>query len=80
MMEKENIFLVVKNVIAEVLPDVDPESVDIGQNLKALGANSIERTEIVVLLMEQLGIKLPLVSFGKVENIEGMVDVFLENA
>ncbi len=78
-MEKENIFSVVKNAIAEVLPDVDTETVSIEQNLKSLGANSIDRTEIVMSSMEKLRIKLPLVSFGGVENIEDMVDVMVDS-
>ncbi len=77
-MEKENIFLVVKDAIADVLPDVDTEAVSIEQNLKSLGANSIDRTEIVMSSMEKLGIKMPLVSFGGVENIEDMVDVMVD--
>lgn len=77
-MEKENIFSVVKSAIADVLPDVDSEAVSIEQNLKSLGANSIDRTEIVMFSMEKLGIKLPLVSFGGVENIEEMVDVLVD--
>ncbi|NOZ52781.1 MAG: acyl carrier protein [Gammaproteobacteria bacterium] len=78
-MEKGNIFLVVKDVISEVLPDVDSETVTIDKNLKSLGANSIDRTEIVMLSMERLGLKLPLVSFGGVENIEEMIDVLVNN-
>ena len=78
-MEKRNVFQVVKDVISEVLPDVDSEDIKIEQNLKSLGANSIDRTEIVMLSMEKLGIKVPLVSFGGVENIEEMVDVLVEN-
>jgi len=77
-LEKENIFLVVKDAIADVLPDVDTEAVSIEQNLKSLGANSIDRTEIVMSSMEKLGIKMPLVSFGGVENIEDMVDVMAD--
>jgi len=79
-LEKGNIFLIVKDAISDVLPDVDSDAVKIEQNLKSLGANSIDRTEIVMLSMEKLGIKLPLVSFGGVENIEEMVDVLVENA
>lgn len=79
-MEKGNVFLVVKDAISDVLPDVDSGAVRIEQNLKSLGANSIDRTEIVMLSMEKLGIKLPLVSFGGVENIEEMVNVIVDNA
>jgi len=79
VLEKGKVFQVVKDVISEVLPDVDSEDIKIEQNLKSLGANSIDRTEIVMLSMEKLGIKASLVSFGGVENIEEMVDVLVEN-
>ncbi len=78
-MEKGNVFSVVKEAITDVLPDVDSGVVSIEQNLESLGANSIDRTEIVMLSMEKLDIKLPLVSFGRVKNIEEMIDVLIDN-
>ncbi len=35
--------------------------------------------EVVTMSMEQLGLKIPLMSFAQVSNIEGLVDVLLEN-
>ena len=78
-MTKEQIFETVKNVITEVLPQVDKENISIENQLKELGANSIDRMEIVTMSMQALDVKIPLMSFAGVNNIEGLVDVLLEN-
>ncbi|MBO9699896.1 MAG: acyl carrier protein [Sporocytophaga sp.] len=78
-MATEQVYEVVKNVIMEVLPDLNPEMISIEKNLKELGANSIDRMEVVTISMEELGIKLPLMSFAQVSNIEGLVKVLSEN-
>ncbi|GGX32839.1 acyl carrier protein [Aquimarina muelleri] len=78
-MSKEHVFEVVKNIIVEVLPDVELDQVSIEKSLKDLGANSIDRMEIVTMSMEELDLKIPLMSFAQVGNIEGMVDVLTDN-
>jgi polyketide biosynthesis acyl carrier protein len=78
-MSKEYVFGIVKNTIMEVLPDVKPEMITIDKALKDLGANSIDRMEVVTMSMEELGLKIPLMSFAQVSNIEGLVDVLAEN-
>jgi polyketide biosynthesis acyl carrier protein len=70
-----DVFQTVKKVTLEVLPFLPPEEVSIEKNLKDLGANSIDRMEVVTRSMESLGIKVPLMEFGKVKNLEGLVDV-----
>ena len=78
-MSKEQVFEAVKKVIMEVLTDVESGAITIERNLKELGANSIDRMEVVTMSMEELGLKLPLMSFSQVSNIEGLVDVLTEN-
>lgn len=77
-MAKEKVYEVVRNVIMEVLPDLKPEMISVEKNLKELGANSIDRMEVVTLSMEALDLKLPLMSFAAVNNIEGLVNVLAE--
>lgn len=77
-MAKEKVYEVVKTVIMDVLPDLKPEMISIEKNLKELGANSIDRMEVVTISMEELGLKLPLMSFAQVTNIEGLVNVLTE--
>lgn len=75
----EQVYEVVKTVITEVLPNVSPELISMERNLKELGANSIDRMEVVTMSMEKLAIKIPLMSFAQVTNIEGLVNVLTEN-
>lgn len=77
-MIKQKVFATVKSAILEVLPDVNPDLIGIEKQLKDLGANSIDRMEVVTLSMEALGLKLPLMAFAQVGNIEDLVDVLCE--
>ena len=78
-MIKEHVFEVVKNVISEILPGVKSELISNEKSLKELGANSIDRMEVVTMSMEELGLKIPLMSFAEVSNIEGLVEVLSAN-
>ncbi len=78
-MIKEQVYGVVKKAIMEVLPDLNSERISIEKQLKDLGANSIDRMEVVTMSMEELGLKIPLMSFAQVNNIESLVDVLTKN-
>lgn len=78
-MTKDQIFLVLKTKISEIVPEIDISQVEQSSSLKALGINSIDRAEIIILAMEELNIKLSLVSFGTAQNIQGLVDLMYES-
>lgn len=78
-MLKEHVFGVVKKVISEIIPGVKSELISSEKTLKELGANSIDRMEVITISMEELGMKIPLMSFAEVSNIEGLVDVLSAN-
>ena len=61
-----------------VLPDVHGSEIQMGVKMSDLGANSIDRAEVVVAAMEELNIKIPLVSLGKAKNIGDLVDIFFQ--
>lgn len=74
-MTQEDVFAVVKKNIREVLVHLDGQEIPLEARLKDLGANSLDRAEITVQCLEDLQIKIPLVEFGGVTNIEGLVDL-----
>lgn len=78
-MTKNDVFTIVKNHILDILPSLQPELVQIDKNLTDLGANSVDRMDVVISSMEDLGVKIPLLSFAGVTNIEGLVDVLFSN-
>ena len=79
-MTKEKVFQVIKDSIVEILPEILPNQIEISLSLKDLGANSIDRMDIVIKSMESLRLKIPLVELAKVDNIQGLVDLLYESA
>ncbi len=74
-MDKSEIFTIMKEIIAEILPEVYPGQITPEDSLRELGANSVDRMDIIIELMERLGVKIPLVEFGQLKNIQGIVDL-----
>jgi polyketide biosynthesis acyl carrier protein len=70
------IFDVIKTNIQSVLFDVDPQSITIDKSLTELGANSVDRVEVLMNSMEQLQLKIPRVELHGIENLRGLVEVF----
>ncbi|QUJ69458.1 acyl carrier protein (plasmid) [Photobacterium sp. GJ3] len=75
-MDKSAIFDVIINNIEEILPQIPREQIRLDGSLVELGANSIDRMEVVTFSMEDLGIKVPLQSLAKIDNLAGLVDLF----
>ncbi|MCH2193543.1 acyl carrier protein [Kordia sp.] len=78
-MSREEVYDIVQETIMDVIPDVEKEDIAIEKQLKDIGANSIDRMEIVTMSMRELNVKIPLMSFAGVNNIEGLVNVLHEN-
>ena len=45
------------------------------QRLKDLGANSMDRMEIVTMTIESLGVEMPLIEISKANNIGDIVNI-----
>jgi polyketide biosynthesis acyl carrier protein len=72
--DRHEIFTLVRQHTATVL-DIDPGSIAIEQRLADLGANSIDRMEIVTMSLDALSLEVPLVEMAGVHNIESLVDL-----
>jgi polyketide biosynthesis acyl carrier protein len=75
-MNKQRIFELIVLHSREVLPDLEGRHIQYGDSLKALGANSIDRSEIVMMTLSSLSANIPLMEFARAENIGGLVDIF----
>jgi polyketide biosynthesis acyl carrier protein len=73
---EQEIFAVVKSCILEVVPDVKASAIAPNSSMRDLGANSVDRMEVVTLAMERLKVKIPVVEFTNVSNIGQLVQVY----
>ncbi|HTI72983.1 MAG TPA: phosphopantetheine-binding protein [Candidatus Limnocylindria bacterium] len=75
-MTRDAIFQVIKSNVQKVLFDIDPNLITVDQSLVALGANSVDRVEVVMYSMEELNLSIPRVELHGIENLRGLVEVF----
>ncbi len=75
-MTKEDIFQIIKRNLLEIIPDLSADKIDPRQSMKDLGANSVDRMDVVIQTKEALGLKFPLHELGTLENMQGLVDFF----
>lgn len=71
-----DLFRVISENILKVLPDVDAALITPERQLKELGANSIDRMEIVMGTMEDLGINVPVTELSQAKDIGSLLGIF----
>ena len=70
---EESVFAVVKENVLEILDEIDEATIVMDISLKDLGANSLDRAEIVTGSMEDLGLSFPMRELAKISNIRELV-------
>jgi polyketide biosynthesis acyl carrier protein len=76
-MDAKQVFEQIRKIIGDVVPELATRSISMEDSLKELGADSVDRAEILVRSMAALKLKVPLVEFGKAKNIDAIVAIFL---
>jgi polyketide biosynthesis acyl carrier protein len=79
-MDQERIFKIVQANALKVLPDVNAAQVTIDTTLTDLGANSVDRVEIVMYSMQDLGLKIPRGELQGIGNLRGLVELLFRHA
>ncbi|RCG27068.1 phosphopantetheine-binding protein [Sphaerisporangium album] len=79
-MNEDVIFETVKRNVLEVLPDLEPDRVTMTGTLTDLGANSVDRADVVTMTMEDLGLVVPIAEFRDVHDIASLVDLLKRQA
>jgi polyketide biosynthesis acyl carrier protein len=70
---KETIARVVRETISSILPNLPAEAIASNKSLKDHGADSVDRVEIILSIMNRLGIDEPISNFSSIPNIDALV-------
>ncbi|MGW0803332.1 phosphopantetheine-binding protein [Nonomuraea sp. NPDC002799] len=79
-MTDAQIFETVKQNVLKVLPDLRPQDVTTEGTLTDLGANSIDRADVVTMSMEDLGLTVPVSEFQEVHDIRSLVNLLARHS
>jgi len=70
---REAIDQVVREVITTILPAVPAEAIVGYKHLRDLGADSVDRVEIILMLIDRLHLDEPMSSFSSLPDIDSLV-------
>lgn len=79
-MNKEQIFEIITRHASEVLPGLKGHAFKATDALKDLGANSIDRSEIVMMTLESLSLSIPLIEIARAGNIGELTNILYEKS
>lgn len=75
MPTKNEIFELILKHVHEVLPDLRGTPIGAGDSLRELGANSIDRADIVMGVMDDLSLDIPRIELLGPTNLGELVDL-----
>jgi polyketide biosynthesis acyl carrier protein len=73
-MKKQEIFELVVRYTREVLPELEDCEIVPENSLTDLGFNSIDRAEVLTLVMEELALRIPRIELSGLRTIGDLVD------
>ena len=74
-MNKEDIFKLIACHSCEVIPELEGHEFKPSERLLDLGANSLDRAEIIAMTMETMSLNIPRVELFGARNIGELVEV-----
>ncbi|TXN17236.1 acyl carrier protein [Methylobacterium sp. WL122] len=78
-MNRDEVLDLVKRKASEIIPDLDPASIEGSRSLQEYGASSLDLVELVSAMMRELKVKIPRSELANIKTIDGLVDLLLRS-
>ncbi|OYD95015.1 hypothetical protein CDG77_11320 [Nostoc sp. 'Peltigera membranacea cyanobiont' 213] len=75
---RDSIFNIIVQHTCEVIPELESHSIVETDRLADLGANSMDRADIVMMTLESLSLKIPLIELAKAKSIGEFTNLLYE--
>ena len=74
-MTKAEIIDLIKQNLIEIIPELEDEVINLNEPLIDMGANSIDRGELIMLTLEALEFEVPRVEFAGADTIQQLANL-----
>ncbi|WLQ38954.1 acyl carrier protein [Streptomyces laculatispora] len=74
-MPEPRVFDLIVDHIREVIPELEDHRFEPSDSLRDLGANSIDRAEVIIMTLDSLSVRIPLVELADAKNIGELADL-----
>ncbi|MFD7914704.1 phosphopantetheine-binding protein [Streptomyces sp. NPDC059752] len=78
-MTPDEIFAVVRRNLIEVVPDLTESQITLDHSMRELGANSIDRMDVVITTQDDLGVRVPAEQLTRANDLRSLVAVLSEH-
>lgn len=75
---KNEMINLIKDNLVEIVPELEGREISNDESLVALGANSLDRGELITLVLEQLRLDIPRVEFASAQTINELADLLIQ--
>lgn len=75
---ENNIIHQIKENLIEIIPELAEEDISNDTSLRELGANSVDRGELITLTLEQLDCDISRIEFVGAQTIQELADLITE--
>lgn len=75
---ENNIVNLIRENLLEIIPELDGKDIPNDINLRDLGANSIDRGELITLTLERLDKDISRIEFVEAQTIQELADLIIE--
>ncbi|NEQ41969.1 MAG: acyl carrier protein [Okeania sp. SIO3I5] len=75
-MSKEKVLKLIRKYTREVAPELEEAPLEPTDSLKSLGIDSVNRAEIIMMVMEDLSLNIPRIELAGANNIGELADLF----
>ena len=80
MATKEQVLKLIKKSTREIAYELEDATLEPTDSLKGLGLNSVDRAEVLMMVMEELDLSVPLVELAGANNIGELADLFVSKS
>ncbi|MGY3792646.1 phosphopantetheine-binding protein [uncultured Aquimarina sp.] len=75
---KNNLIQIIKDNLLEILPELQDQEISTTETFVDLGANSVDRGELITLTLEKLDLDVSRIEFVTAETIDQLADLLME--
>jgi polyketide biosynthesis acyl carrier protein len=73
-LSREELAGIVRDTVAQILPTVPYSAITPQVHTKELGADSVDRIEIIASLLDRFGVKEPMAAFSELPDLGALTD------
>ena len=74
---KEEIVTIIKENLQEIIPELEGDGISLDDSFVDLGANSVDRGELITLTLERLALDVPRIEFVSAQTINELADLII---